>query len=293
MTPKFGLVTVLFNSETVLPGFFESLAAQDFKDFWLFILDNSLNNISYNATLELIEKYGVKNVTLIKNTENVGVAKGNNQGTELALEMGCEYVILLNNDIEFQNPRLFSDLYTMVKTSNEKMVVPKMTFFDSGKIWCAGGAINPLTGTTTHRGEGMDDGKEFSVGMHVNYAPTCFMLIHRSVFDQIGLMDEKYFVYQDDTDFVWRANQAGFKIYYWPEGLIRHKVSSSTGGALSQFATYYCERNRIYFIRKNYGVAQKAVALTYYLMTRPLKFRFFSKRLRSHFFNGVRDGFKM
>ena len=293
MSAKLGLVTVLFNSEMVLPGFFESLAAQDFKDFWLFILDNSLNDNSYNASLELIQKHGIENVTLIKNSENVGVAKGNNQGTQLALEMGCEYVVLLNNDIEFDSPRLFSDLYVMAQTSNEKMVIPKMTFFDSGKIWCAGGAINPLTGTTTHRGEGMEDGKEFSVGMPVNYAPTCFMLIHRSVFEKIGLMDEKYFVYHDDTDFVWRANQAGFRIYYWPEGMIKHKVSSSTGGALSTFATYYCERNRIYFIRKNYKNLQKAAAIAYYLLTRPLKYRFFSKRLRKHFFTGVRDGFRM
>lgn len=293
MTSKLGLVTVLFNSETVLPGFFESLAAQDFKDFWLFILDNSLNDASYKASLVLIEKHGFKNVTLVKNADNVGVAKGNNQGTELALEMGCEYVLLLNNDIEFDNPRLFSELYAMAQTSKEKMVIPKMTFFDSGKIWCAGGTINPLTGTTTHRGEGMDDCREFSTGMTVNYAPTCFMLIHRSVFEKIGLMDEKYFVYHDDTDFVWRANQAGFRIYYWPDGCIRHKVSSSTGGALSSFSTYYCERNRIYFIRKNYVGMQKMLALSYYLVTRPLKYRFFSNRLRKHFFSGVRDGFTM
>lgn len=293
MTAKLGLVTVLFNSETVLPGFFESLAAQDFKDFWLFILDNSLNDLSYNASLELIKQHGLNNVTLIKNAENVGVAKGNNQGTELALEMGCEFVLLLNNDIEFPNPCLFTDLYAMAVSSNEKMVIPKMTFFDTGKIWCAGGQINSLKGTTTHRGEGMEDGPEFSVGMPVNYAPTCFMLIHRSVFEKIGLMDEKYFVYHDDTDFVWRANQAGFHIYYWPDGLVKHKVSVSTGGALSTFSTYYCERNRIYFIRKNYSGVRKLVAISYYLLTRPLKYRFFSRRLRKHFFSGVRDGFTM
>lgn len=293
MTPKFGLVTVLFNSETVLPGFFESLAAQDFKDYWLFILDNSLNDRSYNACMQLIEQYGLENVTLIKNANNVGVAKGNNQGTELALQMGCEYVLLLNNDIEFDSRQLFSDLYAMAQKSQEKMVVPKITFFDSGKIWCAGGDISNWKGTTTHRGEGMPDGPEYSVAMPVNYAPTCFMLVHRSVFDTIGLMDEKYFVYHDDTDFVWRANHAGFRTYYWPEGLVKHKVSSSTGGAVSTFSTYYCERNRIYFIRKNFSGMQKALALSYYLLTRPLKYRFFSNKLRKHFFSGVRDGFSL
>ncbi|WP_082491720.1 glycosyltransferase family 2 protein [Duganella sp. Leaf126] len=293
MSVKLGLVTVLFNSESVLPGFFESLAIQECQDYWLFILDNSLNDQSYNAARELIDAHGMKNVTLIKNKENVGVAKGNNQGTELALEMGCEYIVLLNNDIEFESPKLLAEMYSMAQARQEKMVVPKITFFDSGKIWCAGGAIIPWKGTTIHRGEGMDDGSEFSTGMHVNYAPTCFMLIHRSVFEKIGLMDEKYFVYQDDTDFVWRANQAGFSIYYWPDGTVKHKVSSSTGGALSPFATYYCERNRIYFIRKNYRGLQKIAALSFYLLTRPLKYRFFTGRLRKHFFSGVRDGFKM
>jgi len=293
MTARIGLVTVLFGSESVLPGFFKSLAAQDYKDYWLFIIDNSLDSIPYQATQELIAQYGFKNVTLIKNEKNLGVARGNNQGTELALEMGCEYVLLLNNDIEFDSPRLFTDLVTVAETTQEKMLVPKITFFDSGKIWCAGGAILPWKGTTVHRGEGMDDGPEFSVAMPVNYAPTCFMLIHRSVFDSIGLMDEKYFVYQDDTDFVWRANQVGFRIYYWPDGLVKHKVSSSTGGAFSTFATYYCERNRVYFIRKNYRGAQKLVALSYYLLTRPLKFKFFTTRLREHYFKGIRDGFRL
>jgi GT2 family glycosyltransferase len=293
MTEKIGLVTVLFNSADVLPGFFESLSRQDFDNYYLYIIDNSLDDLSYKSSEALIEQYGMKNVMLIKNAENVGVAKGNNQGIELALENACEYVLLLNNDIEFDDPALLSKMLEVAKSRNEKLVVPKIYFFDSGNIWCAGGAINHWTGTTTHRGEGEADTAQYNTDGRTNYAPTCFMLIHQSVFKKIGMMDEKYFVYYDDTDFVWRANHGGFGIYYWAAGEVKHKVSSSTGGSASTFTTYYAQRNRLYFIRKNFKFSMKVISLTYYFLTRLLKWQLFSKKLRKPFFSAVADGLKM
>jgi len=167
-----------------------------------------------------------------------------------------------------------------------------MSIFDSGKIWCAGGDISAWKGTTRHRGEGAVDVGQFDDDIYTNYAPTCFMLIHRSVFKSVGLMDEKYFVYYDDTDFVWRANKLNFQIYYWASGNVWHKVSSSTGGAVSPFSIYYSERNRIYFIRKNFPPLIQVLAFIYYFFTRPLKWRLFKNNLRRSFFSGVMDGFR-
>lgn len=293
MTEKIGLVTVLFNSADVLPGFFESLNKQDLENYWLYIIDNSLDDLSYDSSVALIEQYGMKNVTLIKNADNVGVAKGNNQGIELALASDCEYVLLLNNDIEFDDPALIRKMLAVATERNQKLLVPKIYFFDSGNIWCAGGYINKWTGTTTHRGEGEQDNGQYDTDGSVNYAPTCFMLIHKSVFAKIGVMDEKYFVYYDDTDFVWRANRSELEIYYWAEGEVKHKVSSSTGGSASAFTTYYAQRNRLYFIRKNFGFFSKIISLSYYFITRLLKWDLFSKKLRKPFFSAIKDGLKM
>ncbi|MDN2704440.1 glycosyltransferase family 2 protein [Janthinobacterium sp. SUN100] len=293
MTVKTGLVTVLFNSASVLPGFFESLSKQKMQDYWLFIIDNSLDDRSYAKAQELIKQYDFKNVTLIHNTSNVGVAAANNQGINLSLEMGCEYVLLLNNDIEFNNPDLLGEMLTLADVRQERMIVPKIYFFDSGKIWCAGGSFNRWIGTTNHTGEGEKDTGQYDKDGHTEYAPTCFMLIHRSVFDAVGIMDEKYFVYHDDTDFVWRAGLAGYKVYYWAAGQVWHKVSSSTGGGTSPFSIYYGHRNRIYFIKKNFSTVQKIVAFTYFSLTRLLKWRLFTKKLFSSFYRGTRDGLKM
>lgn len=293
MSARIGLVTVLFNSATVLPGFFESLHKQDYHDYWLFILDNSLDDLSYNKAQELIAQYDVRNVTLIKNTDNVGIAAGNNQGIKLSLEMGCEYVLLLNNDIEFTDATLLRSMLDVAVTKNEKLIVPKIYYFGGRRIWCAGGEIMQYKGSTRHIGQDENDTGQYDVDTHTNYAPTCFMLVHRSVFEAVGLMDERYFVYFDDTDFVWRSNQNKFRIYYWAKGEVWHKVSTSTGGDFSPFTVYYLTRNRIYFVRKNFSYFWQLISLSYFFMSMLRERRPLAKKLRPRLFAGIVDGFKM
>src|SRR3569832_461087 len=96
-----GLVTVLYNSNNVLEDFFRSLSIQTFKDYHLYIIDNSPSEATDEIISSLLKKYTVPGYSHVKNAGNYGVAKGNNQGINLALEAGSEYIILLNNDIEF------------------------------------------------------------------------------------------------------------------------------------------------------------------------------------------------
>lgn len=293
MKPQVGLVTVLFNSADVLPDFFESLKNQKFTDYWLFIIDNSLDNISFLKSQELIAGTGMKNVTLIKNEQNVGVAKANNQGIELSLNIGCDYVLLLNNDIEFKDGDLLGNMVTLAESRSEKIIVPKIYFHDSGLIWCAGGTIHKWRGSTQHRGEGDADAGQYDRAEYTDYAPTCFMLVHASVFEKIGMMDERYFVYYDDADFVLRCNQKNVRTYYWPGGKVWHKVSSSTGGDMTPFSIYYGSRNRVYFTKKNFPAHVALVSLSFFLLTRFLKFKLFEAKLRSKLISGISDGFKM
>jgi len=294
MKKKIGLVTVLFNSAEVLPGFFLSLSRQTLDDYWLYILDNSLDDLSFKAAQVEIEKYSLKNITLIKNSENVGVAAANNQGIKLAMSDGCEYILILNNDIEFDNISLFEEMLVIAEDNNEKMITPKMYFYDSGLIWCAGGRISKWRGTVRHFGELHQDSPENSKSCYTEYAPTCFMLVHRDVFKSIGYMDEKYFVYYDDVDFIWRANQAGYKLFYWAEGKIAHKVSSSTGGDESLFSIFYSNRNRLYFIRKNYTAFHLWSSMSYTLVTRYLKYlRFLNNPKGQSYKKSIAAGMKM
>jgi GT2 family glycosyltransferase len=76
------------------------------------------------------------------------------------------------------------------------------------------------------------------------------MIIKTKIFYEVGLMDQAYFVYFDDTDFCWRLKNNNIKIQYSPKINLIHKVGGSTGGH-SIFTTYITSRNRLFFIKKN------------------------------------------
>ena len=78
------------------------------------------------------------------------------------------------------------------------------------------------------------------------------MLIKRDVLLKIGMFDENYFLYAEDTDLCLRAIKAGYKILSLPKSKIFHKVNSSTKSRYSTLPLYYTTRNRLYFAKKNF-----------------------------------------
>jgi GT2 family glycosyltransferase len=157
----------------------------------------------------------------------------------------------------------------------------------------AGGGFLKLRGITFHEGEGDEDGPKYSQDKYCDYAPTCFMLINNKLFDEIGIMDEKYFVYFDDTDFIYRAFLKGYRILMMHHLHVLHKVSSSTGGSESPFSIYYGNRNRVYFIRKNFKKVDYLKALTFTILTRFLKHIQYNAVQKEKMWKGLADGFKL
>lgn len=289
-----GLVTVLYNSDGVLEEFFRSLSVQTFTDYHLYLIDNSASPATDALVKLLTEKYKVPAYTHVKNAGNYGVATGNNQGIKFALEAGSEYVILLNNDIEFPQPFLIEAMVNCAIKQGENLIIPKIMFYGTRIIQTAGGIFNNYMGVSYSLGYKQQDGERYNKPGYFEYAPTCFMLISKKVFDTIGFMDEKYFVYYDDNDFTYRTTKAGFKIYFMPQLEIFHKVSFSTGGSESAFSIYRLNKNRIYFIRKNLSFPQKQVALGHAIVVKAVKyFTSYKKEGRKALLNGYKDGFKM
>lgn len=289
---KIGIVTVLYNSDEVLPGFFASLAKQEGIQYRLYVIDNGTTDSGTRLSEALSAEYDIDAVCVFNNA-NVGVAKGNNQGIELALRDGCTQVLLANNDTEF-GPTTILELWKTLEGGREQAVTPKIYYYEGEKlIWYGGGHINPWLMRTPHYGDRETDRGQLDHQQYVHYAPTCFMLLDCTVFEKVGLMDERYFVYSDDTDFVWRMHRHGFRIRYAPGVLVLHKVSSSTGGGLSAFSLYYTNRNRIFFIRKNLRGVQKLAALAYVMLTRLPQLGLLPRKLSERGWAGVREGFAM
>lgn len=277
----------------MLEGFIKSLSCQSFQDYHLFVIDNSPSAATDAILQNLLKRYSVPAYSHIKNSENVGVATGNNQGIEFSIKDKFDYTILLNNDIEFSQTDLLKKIVERADSSNDVMIIPKIFFWDSRKIWMAGGTLSKLKGRTYHIGEGNDDGPQYSKDLYFDYAPTCFMLIKNHLFKEIGVMDDKYFAYYDDTDFIYRAIKKGYVVSMLHSLHVFHKVSSSTGGKTSLFSIYYGTRNRIYFIRKNLNFFYFLIALFYTTVTRTITSFFYTKAQRERLWKGYFDGFKM
>lgn len=287
-----GIVTVLFNSDDVLPDFFASLAAQSGVRCRIYVIDNSARDSGTTISRELAARHGIDAVCLF-NAANVGVAKGNNQGIALALADGCTHVLLSNNDTAF-GPGTLATLLAALAEGGAAAATPKIMFHGRPDvIWYGGGHINGWTMRNPHHGEGEVDRGQFDARGVTGYAPTCFMLFERAAFDAVGTMDERYFVYYDDVDFVWRMHAKRLALLYVPQAVVLHKVSTSTGGSLTPFTVYYTNRNRIYFVLKNLRGLQRAVALGYLMMTRAPRLLTMPRQSGRAGWRGVRDGFRL
>ncbi len=247
---KVGVVTVTYNSSEVLNEFLRSVSAQTYGDFLLYAIDNA----SRDNTVVQLEAWADARLRVIANAANIGVAAGNNQGIRAALAEGCDYVLFLNNDVEF-GPDTFATLLAELDALDCDLVTPKILFADGAHIWAAGSSFQPLKGYLgANTGEGERDNGQFEQPRLIRNAPTCCLLARSEVFQQVGFMDEKYFVYNDDADFLFRAWRAGLVMYYTPRARILHKVSALTGGSASDFTIRYNARGHVYFMLKNLGL---------------------------------------
>lgn len=293
-SPTLGLVTVLYNTPNVLPDFFKSLSCQSYKNYTLYVVDNSSTPESLELAKQLSEQYAIRTVFIDNQGNNVGVAAGNNQGALAADSDGCDYIVFINNDLLFEQSTVFTELVKVAVDEDVTVLSPLILSYPARNIWYAGGEIDELRAVAPHF---MIDETYPSQSIkrgRFTYAPTCFLMVSRHVWERVGLMDERYFAYYDDTDFLYRLVQAGHLVELIPSALIYHKVGSSTGGDISHFGMYHLTRNRIYFIRKNIKGLKKTVSLFYTLSTRILRMLTIKKpELRSAIGKGIIDGLKM
>ena len=290
---KLGLVTVLFNADEVLEDFYKSISIQSFKNYVLYFIDNTPSEATDKLLAQLNERYPLPAYEYVKNPQNYGVAKANNQGIELALKGGADYVLLLNNDISIAQPFLLQQMADKATEDNEDIIVPKILYYGTRKLWLAGGVFIHYKGTSQTIGDKETDHGQYNTPGYTDYAPTCFMLCSKNLFAVTGLMDEQYFVYYDDNDFIFRAKNKGFRIFYMPSIEVFHKVSISTGGAESLFSIFYLNRNRIYFIRKHYKFPLKQIALAHMMITKAIRYLFYNAERKQQLLKAVKKGFKM
>lgn len=292
--PFIGVVTVLYNSDEVLEDFFRSLASQTMPGFRLrlYVIDNSAAPSGTKIVEALAAQHAIDTICVFNN-HNGGVAAGNNQGILLAKRDLCTHVLLANNDTVFPEGTI-GGLLTTLQQHEATAVSPKIYIHGPRRVlWYAGASFTGWTMRLPHFGLGKPDRGQFNKLTETEYAPTCFMLVNVEVFDHIGMMDEAYFCYFDDTDFVFRMLRAGGRLIYDPAVTVAHKVSSSTGGNESPFSLFYMTRNRIYFARKHLRGLELACALVYVIVTRLIRILAMPRDKRVRVLAGIKAGMRV
>lgn len=236
------------------------------------VVDNGSSDGS-DGSVSTIHK-AFPTVDILQTGENFGFAGGYNRGIDYTKIWGADYFLLINNDCLVKDSDLISKLIKTLELNPKiGMVSPKIYFAkgfefhkdkykkeDLGRvIWYAGGKFDWDNIGSVHRGiDEVDKGQYDDIEESEIISGAC-VLITKEVIEKIGLFDERYFLYFEDSDFVKRAKEAGFKIYYNGKVAIYHKVSQSTGIG-SSVTDYYHTRNRLIF-GMNYGRLRTKFAL--------------------------------
>jgi GT2 family glycosyltransferase len=279
---KVGIVTVTFNSGPVLKPFLDCILRQTHFNFVLYAIDN----VSTDDSVAILKMYTDSRIKRFENTINSGVAGGNNQGIFEALKENCDYIWLLNNDVEFEDTYL-EKLVQASETKGYSLMTSKMMYyFDKSLIWYAGSYFNKRSGNmASHIGMREKDTGQYDADKVVDYAPTCSVLLKKEVFQDIGFMDEQYFAYYDDTDFLLRIHLAGkHKMGYIGNVFFYHKIGQSSqskkGGITKfKFGDFHIKlttRNKVYYLRKQKNV-MAWVNLFYFYFRLNLRFLFSGK----------------
>jgi GT2 family glycosyltransferase len=248
-----------YNGLEHLETCFESVFRQSYKDFKVIFVDNGSADDSVKFTEQ---KYPT--VSIIKKDFNTGFSVAVNLGIKKALEdKNCEYILLLNNDVECAD-NFFEEIIKGFTDESIGSVACKMlNFFNRNKIDDTGNFIK-LIGSPYRRGSEETDTGQYDRAGYVFGACGGAAIFKRGIFENIGLFDEDFFAYYEDVDFSFRMQLAGYKSFYNPKAVCYHKRGATTG-YISAFQTKLCEKNLIALRIKNYP-------LGLYLLLNPLFF---------------------
>ncbi|MFA6306882.1 MAG: glycosyltransferase family 2 protein [Patescibacteria group bacterium] len=220
----------------------------------IFITDNESTEESYDFL-----KRAAPEAEIIRNKNNGGFAKGNNDCMKLALERGFDYVILFNMDTVLE-----ADCVGKMVREAEENRIPLAPFAKGGKIgavqarlmlYSDKNKINSLGNITHFLGFGYSQGygeemadKKDQMTNEICYPSGAAVLFKREALEKVGLFDEEFWMYNEDQDLGWRLWLAGFKCILAREAVVYHKYEFSR--SIKKY--YWMDRNRLIAMLKNY-----------------------------------------
>ncbi len=244
------VIPTLTADETLLDCV-RSLEAQSRRDFDVIIVDNSGQQLVRRRNAAGAQ------ARVIENTVNAGFGGAINQAYQ---QSSAPFLATLNDDA-VADPNWIASLMVAVEGRPDVgMCASQVRLFPAGNLDSAGMLIAG-DGSSKQRGHG-DNPRHFQQAEEVLLPSGSAALYRRKMLAEIGLFDDHFFLYCEDTDLGLRARWAGWKCLYVPDAIVDHHYSHSAGRA-SSLKAYYVERNRLLTVCKNFPPGMLLTAPVY------------------------------
>lgn len=257
--PKVFAIVLNYNGKDVLLSCLDSLYKSDYSNLEVIVTDNNSKDGSLEEAREKFPRFH-----FIKNSENLGFAAGNNVAIRFALEKMADYVFLLNNDATVEPDTISKLIQVSQKEPSVGILSPVILSSDKSRVWFAGGTILWSKMRANHILKVLS-----SDPYETDYLSGCAILVRKDVFKKIGLLDETFFLYYEDTDFSHQAKMAGFKIKIAPSAIVYHAEKSEHANPAK---LYWLVLSGIIFFKKN-SRGLRGLWISFYLALRKLKNR--------------------
>ncbi len=224
-----------------------SLAMGTYPNHKVIVLDNH----STDGSVEAIRR-SYPDVEILELQENRGYAGNNNVGIVLALSRGADWVFVLNEDTVV-DPDCLAEL-VRVGEGDEKVGIVGPMVYHYGKPWViqsAGGKFG-LCWESIHIARDEPDVGQLTEPHLVDWISGCGILVRREVIEQVGMIDERYFYFWEESEWCLRSGRSGWLVVHVPQAKMWHK-GVTRDHKPKPSVTYYATRNRLLTLSKHHA----------------------------------------
>jgi GT2 family glycosyltransferase len=241
------VVVVNWNGRDTTLECLENLRASLPEDAVVHVVDNGSTDGSVDAVCQAHPWALVH-----PNTSNLGFAAGANVGIRAALEDGAEWVFLHNNDAVLEPGTVPALLGAAGRHPGAGLFGGRIYHQRSTDVlWCCGVRMGWAPNLAHLRGHQRRGAGRYLEEEEVGSLTGCGLLVHKDVWERIGVLDEAWFVYVEDADFCERARKAGFRCVYVPDAVMEHSGAGSTGGGYSPGRKYLTGYGSVLFLKRH------------------------------------------
>jgi GT2 family glycosyltransferase len=240
--PLVSVIILNYNGKEVLEPCLDSVFASSYVPFEVIVVDNGSTDGSADRARE---KY---DFILLKKKHNVGFCAGNNTGIRAA---HGEFLVLLNSDTIVDSSWI-DELLTEAVRSGAGFCQPKILLLNDKQTVNSTGMVTHIAGFGLLRGGGEIDRGQYNMVEEVSGVHGASIFAARNAIEEVGLLDDNFFAFCEDTDWSWRARLRGSKLVYVPKAVVYHKWGHGWG-SISSRKLYYAERNRLIMVLTNYA----------------------------------------